>query len=190
VNKFFTAIGFSIALMAPATAAEIKFIGSDIISVSGRIEAGDHLTISRIVLAKMPDSTTIVLNSGGGFGNAGFLIGRAIRNRGLATKIPAGARCDSACALIWLAGVRREIDCQARIGLHAPRISRTFEPTEPGDKLMADYMAEMGAPKEMIDLALQTDLASVTYVDHAQLRRWGLVNSPACPPQNSGRRAR
>jgi hypothetical protein len=47
---------------------------------------------------------------------------------------------------------------------------------------MADYMAEMGAPKEMIDLALQTDLAAVTYVDHAQLRQWGLVNSPpACP---------
>jgi hypothetical protein len=34
VNKFFAAIGISIALMAPATAAEIKFIGSDIISVS------------------------------------------------------------------------------------------------------------------------------------------------------------
>ncbi len=76
VNEIFTAIGFSIALMAPATAAEIKFIGSDIISVSGRIEAGDHLTISRIVLAKMPDSTTIILNSGGGFGKAAFMIGR------------------------------------------------------------------------------------------------------------------
>jgi hypothetical protein len=37
---------------------------------------------------------------------------------------------------------------------------------------MTDYMAEMGAPKEMIDLTLQTNLASVTYVDHAQLRQW------------------
>jgi hypothetical protein len=192
VNKLFAAIGVSIALMAPATAAEIKFIGSDIISISGRIEAGDQLTISSIVLAKMPDSTAIILNSGGGFGNAAFMIGRAIRKKGLATKIPAGARCDSACALIWLAGVRREIDCQARIGLHAPRHSRTFEPSEPGNKLMADYMAEMGAPKEMIDLALQTDLASVTYVNPAQLRQWELVNSPACPqsrPLNSGRRS-
>jgi hypothetical protein len=57
---------------------------------------------------------------------------------------------------------------------------------------MADYMAEMGALKEMIDLALQTDLAGVTYVDHAQLRQWGLVDSPACPqgrPRNSGRRS-
>jgi hypothetical protein len=181
VNKFFAAIGISIALMAPATAAEIKFIGSDIISVSGRIEAGDHLEISPIVLAKMPDSTTIILNSGGGFGPPAFMIGRAIRKKGLATKIPAGARCDSACRLIWLAGVRREIDCQARIGLHAPRKSRTFEPSEPGNKYMADYMAEMGAPKEMIDLALQTDLSSATYVNPAQLRQWGLVNSPACP---------
>jgi hypothetical protein len=181
VNKFFAAIGISIALMAPATAAEIKFIGSDIISVSGRIEPGDHLTISRIVLAKMPDSTTIILNSGGGFGPPAFMIGRAIRSRGLATKIPAGARCDSACSFLWLAGVRREINCQPRIGLHAPRKSGTFEPSEPGNKIMADYMAEMGAPKEMIDLALQTDLASATYVDHAQLRQWGLVNSPACP---------
>ena len=81
----------------------------------------------------------------------------------LATKIPPGARCDSACSFLWLAGVRREIDCQARIGLHAPRKSRS------GNKIMADYLAEMGAPKEMIDLALQTDLAAVTYVDHAQL---------------------
>jgi hypothetical protein len=134
----------SIALMAPATAAEIKFIGSDIISVSGRIEPGDQLTISSIVLAKMPDSTAIILNSGGGFGNAAFLIGRAIRKRGLATKIPAGARCDSACSLIWLAGVRREIDCQARIGLHAPRFAGTFEPSDSGNKIMANYMAEMG----------------------------------------------
>jgi hypothetical protein len=79
------------------TAAEIKFIGSDIISVSGRIEPGDHLTISPIVLRNMPDSTTIILNSQGGFGKAAFAIGRNIRARGLATKIPAGARCDSAC---------------------------------------------------------------------------------------------
>ena len=192
MDKFLAAIGISIALMPPATAAEIKFIGSDIINVSGRIEAGDHLTISRIVLAKMPDSTTIMLNSHGGFGNTAFMIGRAIRSRGFATKIPAGAHCDSACSLIWLAGIRREIDCQARIGLHAPRKSRTFEPSESGNKIMADYMAEMGAPKEMIDLALQTDLAAVTYVDHAKLRQWGLVNSPlACPsgPLNSGRRS-
>ena len=106
--------------------------------------------------------------------------------------LPAGARCDLACSFLWLAGARREIDCQARIGLHAPRISRTFELTEPGNKLMANYMAEMGAPKEMIDLALQTDLSSATYSDHAQLRQWGLVNSPACPqshPRNSGRRS-
>ena len=39
MDKFLAAIGISIALMAPATAAEIKFIGSDIINVSGRIEA-------------------------------------------------------------------------------------------------------------------------------------------------------
>ena len=50
---------------------------------------------------------------------------------------------------------------------------------------MADYMAEMGAPKEMIDLALQTDLAAVTYVDHAKLRQWGLVNSPLHAPKRS-----
>ena len=58
---------------------------------------------------------------------------------------------------------------------------------------MTDYMAEMGAPKEMIDLTLQTNLASVTYVDHAQLRQWELVNSPACPqsrPLNSDRWSR
>ena len=79
-----------------------------------------------------------------------------------------------------------------RMGLHAPRFAGTFEPSEPGNKLMANYMAQMGAPKEMIDLALQTDLAGVNYVDHAQLRHWGLVNSPACPhsrPLNSGRRS-
>ena len=99
MNKFLAAIGISIALMAPATAAEIKFIGSDIISISGRIEAGDHLTISPIVLAKMPDSTRIILNSQGGFGPPAFMIGRAIRYKGLATKIPAGARCDSPAAL-------------------------------------------------------------------------------------------
>ena len=34
MDKFLAAIGISIALMAPATAAEIKFIGSDIINVS------------------------------------------------------------------------------------------------------------------------------------------------------------
>ena len=58
---------------------------------------------------------------------------------------------------------------------------------------MTDYMAEMGAPKEMIDLTLQTNLAAVTYVDHAKLRQWELVNSPACPqsrPLNSDRRSR
>ena len=62
----------------------------------------------------------ILLNSGGGSESAGLAIGRLLRKHGLATRIPPGARCASACADAFLGGVIRRVDQGGRYGVHMP----------------------------------------------------------------------
>ena len=60
-----------------------------------------------------------VLNSPGGSVLAGINIGKVIQLRGYDTAVPEGATCASACGFIWLAGTKRFVFPDARIGFHS-----------------------------------------------------------------------
>lgn len=67
-------------------------------------------------LESRPEARLLILDSDGGAVEAALDIGYQLRRRGMATYIPPGAACFSACAFIFLAGTRRA--AEGTLGLH------------------------------------------------------------------------
>src|SRR5258707_161468 len=107
--KFLTTAAIALVAATTAQAAEIKRIGGDI-SITGMITPGDAAKFKAIA-ANI--GGTVILNSPGGYVAEAALISIQIRSQSYATRVPRRAKCDSACALIWVAGIRRKLDPRA-----------------------------------------------------------------------------
>jgi hypothetical protein len=132
----------------------------------------------------MPGGATIFLDSSGGVLNEAISIAFQVRKRAWNTAVATGARCDSGCSLIWLAGIQRRLDCGAKLGVHsvADSVTRTRTEGQWGNGLMAAAMSDLGAPEAMIGLALGTDPQAMSYIDCSQLQAWGLLAEPPPSP--------
>lgn len=64
----------------------------------------------------------IELNSYGGLLESAFEVATFVRKTGISTNVRKGARCASACTLIYQAGIRRTAHPLTRFLYHAPRI--------------------------------------------------------------------
>lgn len=86
------------------------------ILVSGEISVGDLTKLK----AKLREhgKLQINLNSPGGALIEALKIGRYIREIGLATHIPAGAECASACVTVFAGGLIRTAHDNSAIGIH------------------------------------------------------------------------
>src|ERR1035437_8818536 len=112
-------LGFFLAFTIPGDAAEISatppFDKVTGILIKGEIEQGDLSDFSR--LTKNKGRVLVILSSPGGAVRDALAIGAEIRIKGFATTV--ADECVSACALIWLSGVRRYLNPNARVGFHA-----------------------------------------------------------------------
>lgn len=113
-----------LALCAPAMAETQVFgpfrVASEHPTVAvmlGEILFGDEQHFSAL-LAAYPDLQTVGLSSPGGDVTAGLAIAEAVATHGLATIIPKGEACYSACAYVFFAGRSRQVD--GEIGVHMP----------------------------------------------------------------------
>jgi hypothetical protein len=100
----------SVFAATAAAAATIELIEGergqpDVIKVEGEIIVGDELTLAHLLLQS--GDGLVMLDSPGGDLWPGLEIGRAIKLMGFDTLVPAGASCESACALAWLGGASR-----------------------------------------------------------------------------------
>src|SRR5262245_19401427 len=170
----------AIALVAATTAqaAEIKRIGGDI-SITGMITPGDAAKFKAI---DANTGRTVILHSPGGYVADAALISIQIRSQSYATRVPRRAKCDSACVLIWLAGIRRELDPRSSVGVHRVRQFGESELTdEEANTLAAWAMRDFGAPEALVNLALSTDSKSISYVNYKKAKAWGLLDPPPTP---------
>lgn len=87
----------------------------DVIELDGDITPGSGLAFRRAIAAA-PDAKLLVLNSPGGTVQMGLLIADDVHRLKLATLIPSGSECMSACAYIFLAGNERQAD--GALGVH------------------------------------------------------------------------
>lgn len=85
--------------------------------MSGPITTGDYrAAVGAMSEAGMIDG--VLLDSGGGVLEEAMEIGRLLRARKLSTRVPSGAICASACNFIFMGGVIRQVDPDARFEIH------------------------------------------------------------------------
>ncbi|WP_244618627.1 PAN domain-containing protein [Rhizobium sp. 18065] len=86
-----------------------------VIALNGEIDINSGLSFRRALQAA-PNARLVTLNSPGGNVQMGLLIADDIHQRKLATYIPKGSRCHSACSFVFLAGNERKVD--GELGVH------------------------------------------------------------------------
>jgi hypothetical protein len=115
-----------------ARAAEISAApplnGVTAILIKGEIESGDARDFVRRTEGKQ--RVLVVLSSPGGATRDALTIAAQIRTKGFATTV--ADQCVSACALVWLSGVRRYLNSNARVGFHAAFVMKNGVPVETG----------------------------------------------------------
>ena len=122
--------------------ANLAVMMSPAIKLSGQIEPGDAEKLKAFIEANglmncgapgfCPYNTVIALDSPGGSLVEALQIAEYVRRNNFPTLLPAGARCESACSMIFLSGYttyegifrpRRYAHDTARLGLHTPYLS-------------------------------------------------------------------
>ena len=101
------------------------------ISLNGMLAAGDSKAIEPLLYETYEISLsddgrygeTLCLNSPGGDLNEGIKIANYVYEYYTSTEVPSNARCESACAVIFLASRDPRIDPAGTVGLHAPKLT-------------------------------------------------------------------
>jgi hypothetical protein len=194
-------IGLLMATVTPCHAAQITVKGNNIL-ITGDIKYSDFYNFEAAT-KPIYQPMTVHLHSRGGSILDAIAIGRVIRREGWVTYTE--NYCNSACALIWMSGVKRFKAKGALIGFHRARVSvEDNSPSSFGDRVETDYLRGLGYNQPVIDFALNAPPSGMTYLSVADARKIGLAltvgepppiahvpaqptpSAPASPPANAG----
>jgi hypothetical protein len=182
-NAFGSALWLAILLTAGGTsmrapAAEIAIghaqAGTPYIGIVGDIESGDDRKF--IALATQMESGPVILASEGGSVVAAIKIGEAIRLKGYPTFVPEKIPCNSACALIWLAGSPRMLSPSTRIGFHAGSVTTSGAERESGaaNAIIGRYLTLLGLSERAILFATLAPPNKLNFLDAGTLAASGI----------------
>ena len=146
----------------PAQAIYLSESGGNA-TLYGTFDAEDGKVFAEFMARPRPRPIKVLyLQSPGGSVTAGFSIGRMVRKAGLTTAVKADSQfCDSACTLVFAAGVKRHyvhgdsvyegLSSRSGLGYHpaylrGDRVHFSIKSNE-FVVLMNAYYAEMGAPR-------------------------------------------
>lgn len=193
VKRLLLASALASLCIAPADAAWLSADGP-LATLRGDIEAGDASGL-RALLAAHPEIRVLALDSPGGGVRAGMALGDLVRSARLATVVDADrASCDSACTLVFAAGVSRHYLNAERLragtsglyglGYHRARaVGSRVEPPKlsmEGEALAARYYRRMGSPGAVAMMARGT-ITSLYRPDAQTALRLGLATSLSPP---------
>lgn len=142
-----------------------------VLRLDGEINVRTPLGFNQM-LRLNPRITTLELNSPGGSVYAALSIAPVIRDAGLTTVIPAGAKCFSACAYLFFAGVVREAGGQ--LGVHQVSAANLAS----GQFAVGDIVAaldEFAVPAEVLVKMLQTPAEDMYVMEPAEMDQLGLL---------------
>jgi hypothetical protein len=121
---------------------------------------------------------TVILQSDGGSAYAGIEIGKAIRMRGLTTRVTSqDGPCLSACAFAWLAGNPRTLTNSAQIGFHAAYEIVNGQPTPvgAGNALIGAYLRDVGLSDDAIFFVTQARPDQLKWLTERDAKSIGLA---------------
>lgn len=156
--------------VAPAMAADIVAHRQGVL-IQGSIQKGDYAKIVQFV--RHPDNygrfaRSVFLDSPGGDLVESVKIAHLLEKSYAATHVDAGARCYSACFILWMSGVSRNVSQGATLGVHRINVKVDGEAVDPASERFASiarrveyYMASLGTPRTILDKMNATASASM-----------------------------
>lgn len=129
-----------------------------------RREAGKH------------NGAIVLLESDGGSVPAAIEIGEVIRLRAYPTAVINGSTCNSACALIWLAGSPRALSKSGRVGFHAAYSESNGSMKESGaaNALVGRYLTLLNLPEKAVLFATTSPPTGMSWLDSSNYSRVGI----------------
>jgi hypothetical protein len=164
-----------------ARAAEISAApplnGVTAILIKGEIESGDAHDFVRRTDGKQ--RVLVVLSSPGGAIRDALTIAAQIRTKGFTTTV--ADQCVSACALVWLSGVRRYLNSNARVGFHAAYVMKNGVPVETGmgNAEVGAFLAHLGLSREAIQFVTAAPPEGVRWLSYDDASRLGISIAPS-----------
>lgn len=163
--------------LAPAMAADIVAHRQGVL-IQGPIQKGDYARILQFV--RHPDNygrfaRSVYLDSPGGDLVETVKIAHLLEKSYAATHVDPGARCYSACFILWMSGVSRNVAEGGALGVHRIHVKVDGETMDPGSERFAAiarrveyYMAGLGTPRTILDKMNATAPASMFVIS----QRW------------------
>lgn len=136
------------AYIRSATSSE----GKEVIFLDGKIEAGDVQDLRSVIKRANAENrlvSAIRLNSPGGVLGEGAKLAGIIRYGKIATVVPAGAQCASACFLVFAAGPEKYASYSANIGVHGAS-DQSGQEAGNATVSMGRAAKELGVPEAII----------------------------------------
>jgi hypothetical protein len=178
------------ALTLHANAAEFHYVTDNQLLIAGKIvnfDGGNLRAIAASRLNRKP--VTVILDSFGGQVKDAIEMGQVIHNNKWETSVPNGNKCESACTLLWLAGVNRHLGKYAQLGFHSSALiaNGPCQPNTIGNAVIRGYMLEMGAPRILAELPTQISPCAMYHVGRDTFEQWGMLDKPMKPFENNAR---
>jgi len=155
-------IGSALALALAALAAQPASAaiqhspldnGAEAIYVTGEILEPDEAAF-RELAERYPDAVVFLESPGGSLVPA-IEIGKLIRSHHYATVVLEQSTCNSACALIWLAGTPRYLQGSGNLGFHASYSEEGGQLIETGvgNAIVGHYISQLNLPESAVIFA-------------------------------------
>jgi ATP-dependent protease ClpP protease subunit len=172
--------------LVPVVAADI-FAYRQGVLIQGTIQKGDYAKIIQFV--RHPDNygrftRSVFLDSPGGDLGETIRIAHLLEKSYAATHVGSGARCYSACFILWMSGVSRNVFAGAALGVHRISVKVDGESMDPASERYAsiarrveDYMGSLGTPRTILDKMNATASASMFVISQRWLAEQRLLTA-------------
>ncbi|MGN7771559.1 PAN domain-containing protein [Phyllobacterium sp. 22552] len=186
VCRFLSVLFFFSSFIAAGFAAERSFgpfsideSRPDVISLNGEIGVGTALDFRRVLQAA-PNAKLFVLNSPGGTVAMALLIADDVHQRNLATFIPKGSSCYSACAYIFLAGNERQVD--GELGVHQiSNDSNDLVSAQYSISDIIDMLNRFNTPTEVLTVMFKTPPKDMYVFSQEEVARFNINRKRETP---------
>lgn len=168
----------SLAFHGRADAADITAIklddGSVALLLTGDVKPGDGAKF-RSEASKYHDGYVLLESDGGSLAEA-LDIGETIRLKGYGTAVVNDSKCNSACALIWLAGSPRALARSGRVGFHAAYTDSSGTAQESGvaNAMVGRYLTLLNLPERAIVFATSSPPSHLAWLTASNYEQSGI----------------
>lgn len=161
----------------PVAAADIVAFQRGVL-IQGTIQQGDYAKL--IAFVRHPDNygrfaRTVFLDSPGGDLVETVKMAHLLEKSHAATHVVREARCYSACFILWMSGVSRNVSAGATLGVHRINVKVGGKALDPSSERFAsiarrveNYMAALGTPRTILDKMNATSSADMFVIS----QRW------------------